>query len=424
MKIKPFKKPPSLPPNFESDSWKRLSSAVTSIFEKKPLLHSTDDNGVTMEPLSREQLYRNVEDCCVHKFGPTIYNKLQALIDKHLSISFTNLGKKYVDEDGDSASSFLQSLDLLWQDYCLALSSIRNIFLYLDRSYVLQHNTCAVGGGCSNNNNNNNNSNGVVGIWEMGINVFRRFFIQDKNQQSSTSSNNHRHQISSAHHSDNINSICNQCITSLISQITDSRNGASTNYSILRSQLRMLTSLNLYTSTFHPTFIKSSKTFFIDEAEKMIHDEGFHVPTYLGHVNERLTSSIESSSLYLDLTSRAPLLKAVENGLLLNHTTFILEKGFSNLLDNERIADLGLLYTLFSRVSKTQEIKTCLNEYTREKVKSIIQVSDERRVSSPNPPHHAFYAFCFECFSQMLFAFLVFQYMFFFAFSGVVVTPS
>lgn len=67
LKIKPFKKLPQLPPNYEDQTWDKLSSAVDAILSKSPL--STQ--------VSREELYRNVEDMCVHKMGGKLYDKLK-----------------------------------------------------------------------------------------------------------------------------------------------------------------------------------------------------------------------------------------------------------------------------------------------------------------------------------------------------------
>ncbi len=52
---------------------------------------------------------------------------------------------------------------------------------------------------------------------------------------------------------------------------------------------------------------------------------------------------------------RKPLISLVESQLLGRHLSNILQKGFDNLIDENRVKDLALMYQLFSRVKKGQE---------------------------------------------------------------------
>lgn len=53
--------------------------------------------------------------------------------------------------------AFLQLVDHKWQDHCSSMLTLRNVFLYLDRSFVLQ-------------------SPSLRSIWDMGLELFRNFF--------------------------------------------------------------------------------------------------------------------------------------------------------------------------------------------------------------------------------------------------------
>ena len=66
LKIKPFKKIPTLPSNYEDVTWGKLSDAVDAIFNKAPILVKTTKEsgglqGDDQEQVSREELYRSVE---------------------------------------------------------------------------------------------------------------------------------------------------------------------------------------------------------------------------------------------------------------------------------------------------------------------------------------------------------------------------
>lgn len=57
MTIKPFKVTPKLPEAFEDDSWAKLEAALLAVHNKQPTA------------LSREELYRAVEDLCTWKMA-------------------------------------------------------------------------------------------------------------------------------------------------------------------------------------------------------------------------------------------------------------------------------------------------------------------------------------------------------------------
>lgn len=55
--IKPFKVTPKLPDAFEEETWKKLEAAINAVHQKQTT------------SLSREELYRSVEDMCTWKMA-------------------------------------------------------------------------------------------------------------------------------------------------------------------------------------------------------------------------------------------------------------------------------------------------------------------------------------------------------------------
>lgn len=53
-------------------------------------------------------------------------------------------------------NAFLQLVDQKWQDHCSSMLTLRNVFLYLDRSFVLQMPS-------------------LRSIWDMGLELFRLY---------------------------------------------------------------------------------------------------------------------------------------------------------------------------------------------------------------------------------------------------------
>ncbi|KAL7543263.1 hypothetical protein ACHAXR_012765 [Thalassiosira sp. AJA248-18] len=84
--IKPFEKPPELPPDFYDTSLNILRRALTCVLRHEALTASphesnntamaidgNGDNNANQRLIGREELYRSVEDLCVHKFGSKLY---------------------------------------------------------------------------------------------------------------------------------------------------------------------------------------------------------------------------------------------------------------------------------------------------------------------------------------------------------------
>ena len=62
---------------------------------------------------------------------------------------------------------FMKRMNECWSAHCRQMIMTRSIFLYLDRTYVLQHPT-------------------VLSIWEMGLDTFRRCILAHQLVQTRT----------------------------------------------------------------------------------------------------------------------------------------------------------------------------------------------------------------------------------------------
>lgn len=114
--IKPFKVQPKVPENYADETWLKLKSAIQAVYEKNA------------SSMSKEELYRGVEDLCLHKYAARLYEDLHAELKKHIEDKVRGLANQTSD-----SGVFLQIVETIWQDHCEQLTTIRNIFLYLDR---------------------------------------------------------------------------------------------------------------------------------------------------------------------------------------------------------------------------------------------------------------------------------------------------
>ncbi|GFN79945.1 cullin-4a [Plakobranchus ocellatus] len=181
---------------------------------------------------------------------------------------------------------------------------IRSIFLFLDRTYVLQNSS-------------------ILSIWDMGLDLFRQHIISDKVVETRT-------------------------VDGLLKLIERERNGEAVNRQLLKSLLRMLSDLNIYQTAFEKKFLDATELLYTAEGKRLVQER--EVSEYLLHVDKRLAEENERLLLYLDQSTRKPLILCVEKHLLENHLKYILQKGLDQLLDENRISELTLLSNLFSHV--------------------------------------------------------------------------
>uniref|UniRef100_A0AAR2JKD0 Cullin-4B n=1 Tax=Pygocentrus nattereri TaxID=42514 RepID=A0AAR2JKD0_PYGNA len=284
--IKNFKEKPKLPENYTHETWQKLKEAVEAIQNSTSIKYNL------------EELYQAVENLCSHKISAKLYKQLRVVCEDHI--------KAQIDQFREYPFRvlFLKKIDKCWQDHCRQMIMIRSIFLFLDRTYVLQNSM-------------------LPSIWDMGLELFRFYIISDLKVQSKT-------------------------IDGILLLIERERSGEAIDRSLLRSLLSMLSDLQIYQDSFEQRFLEETNRLYAAEGQRLMQER--EVPEYLHHVNKRLEEEADRVITYLDQSTQKPLIATVEKQLLGEHLTATLQKGLNHLLDENRIQDLSLLYQLFSRV--------------------------------------------------------------------------
>ncbi|XP_007951543.1 cullin-4B [Orycteropus afer afer] len=285
--IKNFKDKPKLPENYTDETWQKLKEAVEAIQNSTSIKYNL------------EELYQAVENLCSYKISANLYKQLRQICEEHIKAQIHQFR-----EDSLDSVLFLKKIDKCWQNHCRQMIMIRSIFLFLDRTYVLQNSM-------------------LPSIWDMGLELFRAHIISDQKVQNKT-------------------------IDGILLLIERERNGEAIDRSLLRSLLSMLSDLQIYQDSFEQRFLEETNRLYAAEGQKLMQER--EVPEYLHHVNKRLEEEADRLITYLDQTTQKSLIATVEKQLLGEHLTAILQKGLNNLLDENRIQDLSLLYQLFSRV--------------------------------------------------------------------------
>uniref|UniRef100_A0A7S3REU1 Cullin-4 n=1 Tax=Strombidinopsis acuminata TaxID=141414 RepID=A0A7S3REU1_9SPIT len=197
--------------------------------------------------------------------------------------------------------------------------TLRSIFLFLDRTYVMQTAT-------------------KKSLWEMGLASFR-------NNLSSRPD------------------VTAKLRAGLLTLIEQERNGDQVERSLLSELLRMLYDLGMYQQHFEEAFLEATTAFYLAEGAEKLHS--LDVPSLLLHIESRLAAEEARVAHYLHVSSRKPLIAAVKHTLLAVHVPAILEKGFSSLLDDKRVEDLKRVYNLFGLVDELPALRQALSAYTK-----------------------------------------------------------
>ncbi|KAH7839521.1 hypothetical protein Vadar_005284 [Vaccinium darrowii] len=275
--IKLLKAKPTLPTNFEENTWATLKSAISAIFLKQP------------DPCDLEKLYQAVNDLCLHKMGGSLYQRIEKECEAHISAALQSL----VGQSEDLVV-FLSLVEKCWQDFCDQMLMIRGIALYLDRTYVKQ-------------------APSTRSLWDMGLQLFRKHLALAGEVEHKT-------------------------VFGLLKMIESERLGEAVDRTLLNHLLKMFTALGIYSESFEKPFLERTSEFYAAEGVKYMQQSD--VPDYLKHVEIRLHEEHERCVLYLDANTRKPLVATAERQLLERHISAILDKGFVMLMDGNRIEDL------------------------------------------------------------------------------------
>jgi cullin-4 len=313
LKIKPLKLKPRLPADFVEKTWHKLQGAITGVFSQSKVAYSF------------EELYRAAEDLCLHKKAEFVYQNLRDECEKQVVKVLEKLVPLAMEP-----WSFLQEVEREWQTHCNQLLTIRSIFLYLDRTFVLQ------------------NAH-LKSIFDMGLDLFRQQIEKCPTTERTLSSG-------------------------LVQMIHQERKGEHVDRKVLKSLLKMLLSLGLYLKHFESEFLKETQQFYQQEGTEKMRD--MPVLDYLVHCENRLREEEGRCTEYLDSFTFNPLMKIIEECLLKKHMHEILEKGFATFMDQLKLADLKRLYTLCDRVGNLDSLRDALSNYVKQRAGDY--VTDEK----------------------------------------------
>ncbi|KXS17899.1 cullin-4A [Gonapodya prolifera JEL478] len=320
--IKGFKNKPKLPDDFEQTSWQKLEKAVRAIQSSQRVQDSL------------EELYRTVENLCLHKYSETTYTRLSQEMERQIK----SVKAKLESFPPSASLAFLAEVRDAWTEHCRQMLLIRSLFLYLDRTYALQ-------------------TNGIHPIWELSVDMFRTFVLTPGGATLVGS------------------------MKGLLLQITSERNGNVVSRDLLRSIVQALLDLDLYDLIFEPELLAETDRFYTEEGDRLT-SEVTQAPdggVALSHLLKRVEQRVQEESNrctpnvgYLTPSSRRKLTQLAEAQFVKRNARALLDAGFDKLMDAKATDDLTRLYTVFNRIQCQDLLRDKFTNYTKTKGSAIV----------------------------------------------------
>ncbi|XP_068642183.1 cullin-3B-like [Aristolochia californica] len=320
-KIEAFKHRVELDPKYAEKTWKILEHAIQEIYN-----HNASG-------LSFEELYRNAYNMVLHKYGEKLYSGLVTTMTWHL---------KEISKSIEAAHGglFLEELNRKWGEHNKALQMIRDILMYMDRTFVPSYHKTPV--------------------HELGLNLWRDNIIHSTKIQT-------------------------RLLNTLLELVHRERTGEVINRGLMRNIIKMLMDLgaSVYQEDFEKPFLEVSANFYSVESQQFI--ECCDCGEYLKKAERRLNEEMERVSHYLDAKSEAKITNVVEREMIANHMQRLVHmenSGLVNMLIDDKYEDLARMYSLFRRVPDgLSTIRDVMTSHLRETGKQL--VTDPERLKDP-----------------------------------------
>ncbi|XP_028806440.1 cullin-3A [Neltuma alba] len=317
--IEAFKHRVVVDPKYADKTWKVLEHAIHEIYN-----HNASG-------LSFEELYRNAYNMVLHKFGEKLYSGLAMTMTYHLKEISKSL-------EASQGEIFLEEVNRKWADHNKALQMIRDILMYMDRTFIP--------------------STHKTPVHELGLNLWRDVVIHSSKAQA-------------------------RLRDTLLDLILRERNGEVINRGLMRNITKMLMDLgySVYQDDFEKHFLEVSADFYCLESQKFI--ESCDCGDYLKKAERRLNEEIERVSHYLDSSSESKITNVVEKEMIESHMLTLVHmenSGLVNMLVDDKYEDLGRMYNLFHRVPAGLSIvKEVMTSYIRDTGKQLVTDPDRLR---------------------------------------------
>lgn len=237
----------------------------------------------------------------MHKMAEGLYAKLEAACHAHV--------KSIVHDLRDVAGSrnvYLGTVRDSWAMHCEQMVLIRQVFVYLDRTYMPAHSEHR-------------------SLWGMGMHLFATSYSAEPVVRERTAQ-------------------------SLLEYISAARGGEIVDKSLATAIVTMLEAIHRYEKDIEPSLLEQASTFYKSEGQSKL--ASVPLASYLQAVEQRLSEESEAGGSVLPPTTCRQLVTIVERQMLSSHVESILSGAdFTQLLAQREKEHLARMYRLFIRLS-------------------------------------------------------------------------
>ena len=383
--IKPLRAPPRPPEGFEEDAWRSLEVAIDAIHDATK--RDGERNGGSPVP-SYETLYRSVEDVCVHKKAPWLFEKLRAKLEGRVDKRVRALKASAAAMDPEA---FLCAFDTAWQEHCDAVDKTRRVFLYLDRARVGAHHHHHPSFDDRRRQGDVAERAAPRAIWDVGVALFREALVSEKtrfdddthtNDRSTlsehraralaaaearnlsaenlpvgeptlSSANANAARVGTVEKRSRVDGASNLDATRLASRgvsrlIERERDGGSRDArGLTRRATRAFVALGFYRETFEPMFLESTAARYAREGDEL--RATLDPFEYARHCETRLREEAAMCDDALDAATTRRAVAVVARCLVEKHLQGLLDDAFTKAFGENKTDEMARFYTLARR---------------------------------------------------------------------------
>ena len=272
----------------------------------------------------------------LHKFGDKLYSGLTETITAHLR----TIALEVVDANEEQ---FLRCLKEKWEKHKLSSIMIRDILMYMDRTYVAAQKKTPV--------------------YDKGLQIFRDEVCRHPRIQE-------------------------RLLTTLLDMVHRERSGEMVERSLLKTVTSMLVELgrDVYARDFEAPFLAASATFYQAESQEYVASSS--ASDYVKKAEVRLSEEADRVAHYLDPSTEAKLREVAERELIAAHMRTLAEmenSGVVAMIEDNKVDDLRRTYELFKRVtaptSGLSVIRDIMSAHVRARGTQLVQ--DDERNADP-----------------------------------------
>ncbi|KAI1131539.1 ubiquitin ligase subunit CulD [Nemania abortiva] len=295
-----------------------LADALAAIFKQQQ----------PQQPL--ETLYRGVEDICRHGAARELFEALRAQCESYLNGA---LQRAIMADGGSSNIDMLRAVHKYWVIWNAQSTTIRAVFSYLDRSFLL-------------------NNKDFQQINDMAIALFRKMAFVSIQPSSS---------------GPGARSLAGMC--DLIDY--DRRGDSRFDPILLRDSVSMLHVLGIYGKSFEPRFLKASSAYMHAFAEEL---SAASLKSYISACEGLLArEDYRCNAFNFDSTTKRQLLDAAHLILINNYSEKLLDSGsIGKILDDNSVESMKALYDLLRLSSLQKRLRGPWEDYIKNTGSAIV----------------------------------------------------